>query len=826
MDQSNLFVHPFSYETLEKADTEPSLLFRPFGNDLDLLDHSDSLDAADPYGLTKEVQLEGTDNVEEERHTHSEEESVEEKIDDTLPFHHPGGDFPPPPASWEEFYSSSASTDGYPTLLLSERSDSLLFDSIVQHRIEPGGIMVPSLRVLSCLFNLAMGRESLMFAFSETRLAFKPSSPYTSKVRIPGCTTKSLQGLVEFCLQCGSRLMRLKYTAKTIHKLSQSPVLIAFADCLNLVVHSIERAYTTNHHQLLVENNHVLQLQHSLRPAAKIVSLLTHLLGCGDISIPVKLNRLPKPWSLLNALYARSLVFESSDTGLFQLTRLLLERASEPWLRSLEDIIGLGRQETFWRPADYIAEAIDSFVQVDSEERGQLLKLDFDKIPKFLDRNLAYMALQTLNCFIILSRHGGTRINETLYALHKVELEWCFDSSCLAQLSSELKSYESRLNREIFKDSSEDNVGKKATGKNSSITDSNDSSLSPDIYSDNTPSAIQQRFDMILEDIENMHIEQDSNGKRDPLEDICEGLLLSNSGKDPVSQSTNLPMVMSGTASFSETIKLQSQLSNRLVLDLFNQDNELNLKAHTNLLRQIYLLGSGKLVRDMEDMLFDDPTGLQMDVRNNWPPSASELNQTLSNVVEEAVKTLPQLTDKVRQMGYLNFGLAPKSSTTTAQDLYSMDSLKLCYSVPSPLSLIITPKVCRLYDKVFSRLLRLLYTMHHLKTKDMIKRSEYAAARHFMWVVSNHFISNVIEYHWQQHLDYDKFMTLDDLIETHHNLISTISRDMLIDSNQLEKIMEKILQLNTPYEHEIVMFLQHLEKQKLQVMINYNGYFK
>jgi hypothetical protein len=842
-----------------------SVLFRQVQFDFDGVDEVE-LDTSDPFGLNgsetvSEGQSEGSTDVLE----------VPEVEEGVLPFEKAKEPLKKTRFSWDEFYNVKELKQRVsPSVLLSERrDDNGQLDAII-NKVEES-LLIPSVLFLNCLSNVSLGRESLMFRFSHTRLVFKPVSP-SHRFRISGCTAESLQGMTDFCVKCGSQLMRLKYTVEVIQENSSSPVLIAFADCLDRIVKSIE----SNAEILLRhDNGSIVSLYNVIRPSARIVDLLTNLLGCGDVSIPVRLNRLPKPWSLLNALYTRTLVFESSDASLFHLTKLILQRTSSSWLRSLEDIIGLGHQETFWRTAEYISESTDSFVQVDEE--NSLLKLNPEKIPIFLDHQLASLALQTLNCFMILARHGRRSINEALNALEKIKLDWCFNSKKLNLLHTTLNDYRQHVEEIIHSeegilDQQFSSFSRKRSKKrcsasrkdrdcagvydNVSVTVSGDNptpSRTGEAYSagpatcplvnpetdispetgeadpgglgaspQNTP---ELQVMTMLQTMDELTVE--CEGDQDEIAVICEHILVQKTGElDRFKQ--DIPMVICSAESFEETIRLQNHLANRLVFDMFKQPNELNLQSHTLLLRQVYLLGSGTLTGDIEYMLFDNPTGLKMVERSSWPPSASEINQTLSLVVEEAISSLP-IAEYVKRGGFLNFGLLSTGQRCTdPHELRAIDELKLCYSVPEPLSLVITSRVCRMYDQVFNRLMRLLYTMHHLKSKEMMKRQEYQAARHFLWAVAGYITNNIIDYHWKQFEEHNS-LSFETLVQQYHTTAKQISSDILIQTTQLDIIMTQIL-TNQPYESHIQQLLDllrhHHIHQQLQVMINYNSYYQ
>ncbi|KAA8915181.1 hypothetical protein TRICI_002676 [Trichomonascus ciferrii] len=808
------------------VDVDESLLFRRAQLDFDAADNVE-FDTSDPFGLN------GSETV-SEGHSEGSTDVLEipEVEDGVLPFEKAKEPLKKTRFSWDEFYNIKELKQRVsPSVLLSERRDGNgQLDAIINNVEE--SLLIPTDLFLSCLSNVSLGRESLMFRFSRTRLVFKPVSP-NHRFRISGCTAESLQGIADFCVKCGSQLMRLKYTVEMIQQKSSSPVLIAFADCLDRIGKSIE----SNSEALLrLDNETIVGLYNVVRPAARIVDLLTNLLGCGDISIPVRLNRLPKPWTLLNALYTRTLVFESSDSSLFHLTKLVLQRTSSSWLRSLEDIIGLGNQETFWRTAEYITESADSFVQVDDE--NSLLKLNPDKIPIFLDHQLAHLALQTLNCFMILARHGRRNINEALYALKKIKLDWCFNSKELSLLNTTLAEYKQRVEGIMSEGGNVLNQSKKHCSASrkaveSSRTDSSDDKPATSLIGEADPGGLGARpqntpelqVTTMLQAMDGLTVENDEG--QDEIGAICEHILMQKTGELGRFKQ-EIPMVICSAESFEEAIRLQNHLANKLVLDMFRQPDKLNLESHTILLRQVYLLGSGKLTGDIEYMLFDNPTGLNMVERPNWPPSASEINQTLSLVVEDTVESLPIAAD-VKRGGFLNFGLSTAGKPCTdSRKLKAIDELKLCYSVPEPLSLIITSKVCRMYDQVFSRLMRLLYTMHFLKSKQMMKRQEYQAARHFLWAVAGYIINNIINYHWK-HFEEHNADSFETLVQQYHTTAKHISDDILIQTSHLDTIMSQIL-TDQPYEfhiHQLLDLLRHDHvHQQLQVMINYNSYYQ
>ena len=785
----------------------------------------------DPYGL-KNV---GKENPEEKSATTYEVEGRAlcsgrvKSIDEVL-----AGPPSARAATWEEFYYRKTMHRKL-SRLLSERPyqyfDSLLFDL---EKVDDGrnSSVIPLTLFVSCLSNLAFGRESIMYRFHRGKIRFDRELPDT-QIRVPGCSATIVNEISHQSLVCGSRLQRLRYTLDTIRQSNKpNPTLIAFADCIHLVVKTIDK-----HGGDLHQCQQLLGLEKLIEQPSRIIKLLTTVLGCADIGRTVELNRLPSPTALLNALYSRCQIFEKSDQILFRLVRIIFQRTSQPWLENLEDLIGLGKTERFWQTKEHIASFEGNFVKME----GDSIKLDENEIPIFLDRKTANKVRQTLTCLVMYSEYGDRKVNLRLYSMHKIRIEWKFYSRELQARLSEVKAYADNGTKMLFTESfvhSEPIIETVVSFNNNLLLWPEDCSYN---VADQLCHAIRQLD----------RIERSKDG--DEIERICEHIIVHDGGEESRElEVESVPIYMIPQLCLGNIIQIQSQITNSLIIQMLNQDNELNINDHTLLIRQVYLLGSGDLLVRLEESIFSESCngGLHLDTREiAWPPSTAQLNQAVSDAVEQITLGL-EIGQTVAEGDFLNFG--PREHREGEEmglihnpySIRATDVLRLCYNVPAPLALIINDKVLDMLDLIFRRLLRLLRVQHELKR---LRNKQFIEARHFVYALTNHVVL-VIQYHWKEvEKTVSQQQSLQEIIDCYRKSLRSICTQTFIETdleNDLDNILESVLQLcindnqislvNTL--HDIICsFIDSLKPwsitsgpivQQLLLTLNYNGYYE
>lgn len=695
--------------------------------------------------------------------------------------------------SWDEYYGvasklrQQASRDqSLATRMLSERP-CWQFDAVMTTLCTDPGTLFPLSFTVQSLLDLALGKESSLFSFSQKKMRFDCER---DSFRVSGCSSESVQALTDICITCGSQFRRLLYTCQRIEELGSSPILIAFAECVSGVLSSVERAVSKS----MDKNVTLLQLNRLIMRPAKVVDMLAGIVGCRDITVPIQLNRLPKSYRLLSEIYARLSTYQTCDPHLYALTRIIFSRTCAPWLSFVQDLIGLGRQETFWRPLDFFTTFSDSFVT--TKQGSKLMHLAPDALPTFISLDQAQKIIETLNCFILYSRFGDREWTWQLSSMDSLQVRLCYTYEQLEVLKGEVAGYNKSL-RNISRDKARaDPVLTMTSSRN-----------------DEPEAPIADTDDLVarMEEI-NLRVPESNEHVPDEIE-ICCSDLFENSPR----MATEPPIEVMIEYSLSATIAAQCRLANEQALKLFHEGKS-DINAHNLLIQGLFLMGSGTFVVNLEHQLFDAPDGLQLDNRQNWPPSTAEINSTLSGITTDAIEEI--LTDYptlVHDMSLnVNFGLNKKAGADplVVNYLEATDALKLVYSVGEPMDVILTPEIVAVYQKLFSQLLRILRLVRAEKKRQW---RQTQMARYFVRTIAHHLSTTVPRFHWRHK---PQFQTLSEMIQAHKQLCLAIAKDSFVNNKDFESLLEGLWEQN-PVDIHIEKFLNTLDSRPMNSLLRH-----
>ncbi|KAK8172668.1 LOW QUALITY PROTEIN: Spc98 family-domain-containing protein [Phyllosticta citrichinensis] len=232
-----------------------------------------------------------------------------------------------------------------------------------------------------------------------------------------------------------------------------------------------------------------------------------------------------------------------------------------------------------------------------------------------------------------------------------------------------------------------------------------------------------------------------------------------------------------------------------------------NLRLHISIQRQYQLLGDGVFMSRLTSALFSPdleiaerrrgtvrtgaPMGLKLGSRStNWPPASSELRLALMGVLSESYQS-SSLYHRWQQQqqrqnshqakhpretpdlpGNLSFAIrvlqpAEIDQVMDPHSLYALDFLRLQYTPPAPLHIVLTPPILDKYDQCFRLLLRLarmLFVVTHQLPRPSSFRTTTSAsdgssadataalfrleAHHFVTAVSAHFFVDGVADAW------------------------------------------------------------------------------
>uniref|UniRef100_A0A060TCX2 Spindle pole body component n=1 Tax=Blastobotrys adeninivorans TaxID=409370 RepID=A0A060TCX2_BLAAD len=692
--------------------------------------------------------------------------------------------------SWDEYYGVASKLrqqaprdQSLATRMLSERP-CWQFDAVISTLCTDPGPLFPLSFAVQSLLDLALGKESSLFSFSHKKMRFVCERV---SFRVSGCSSDSVRALTDICITCGSQFRRLLYTSQRIEELGNSPVLIAFAECVSGVLSSVERAVSKS----MDKNVTLLRLNRLIMRPAKVVDMLAGIVGCRDITVPIQLNRLPKAYRLLSEIYARLSTYQNCDPHLYALTRIIFSRTCAPWLSFVQDLIGLGRQETFWRPLDFFTNYSDSFVT--TKQGSKLMHLVPDALPTFISLDQAQKIIETFNCFILYSRFGDREWTWQLSSMDSLQVRLCYNYEQLDVLKGEVVDYNRSL-RDIAHDNAR---------------------AGPSISArmDEPEASIVETDDLVarMEEI-NLRVPESNEHVPDEIE-ICCNDLFENSPH----MATDPPMEVMIERSLSVTVTAQCELANEQALKLYHEGKS-DISAHNLLIQGLFLMSNGTFVVNLEHQLFDAQDGLQLDNRENWPPSTAEINSTLSGITTDAIEEI--LTDYptlVHDMSLnVNFGLDKKAGagSTNANELGATDNLKLVYSVGEPIDVILTPAIVAVYQQLFSQLLRILRLVRTDKKRQL---HQTPMARDFVRTIAHHLSTTVPQFHWRHK---PQFQTLGEMIQAHKQLCLAIAKDSFVYNKHFESLLVALWN-QEPVDHRIHEFLNTLDSRPMNSLLKH-----
>lgn len=250
------------------------------------------------------------------------------------------------------------------------------------HFSEPG-YAVPA--VLFAAVNAVRGETSqfVEWDYESMRLKAKP-------VRMISISCAATTGVLQECADIGSYVRRLRSVVTRIENPQASQVLLALASAIE---DEVERIM-----QLELDSNHVLGLLKSVQEPADMAYLLARVVGCADLSVAAELRFLPSTTHLLNTAYNEMLRVQLEPAKYAVLWKMV-GRAIDPWLAQLNRMLG-SDPSIFSIPAQ--AMASDFLPDMFIAQKGSFFVLDHSRLPKFMPTRIAQLAVECLNCGLLL----------------------------------------------------------------------------------------------------------------------------------------------------------------------------------------------------------------------------------------------------------------------------------------------------------------------------------------------------------------------------------------------------------------------------------------
>lgn len=517
------------------------------------------------------------------------------------------------------------------------------------------------------LLSLALGRESLLFAWQEEHKSFEPT---LSSLRIPGCTAPVLDGVIRKCLDCGNAFRGLQSFTRRIYTKDATPCRVALASAIDKVLLVIQSSIADQERRL----RSILHLQIHVERLSRIV-LYFHRLA----------SRIKPTFSdegVLSVVFEQVQAMEYGEPQVKEITRQVLQRVSRPWIDFLEEWLGtkpelgvplskheIGRRKGFVKvdSETYVDDHGDEIEEVD-------FQLDLDRIPSFMSPEIMQSVYETgRNLRFIRSSHPTHWLAHSKQAFSKIfSIEWQFDWDSVRRLEQNVSEYEASVLAAAAPFLSE-NQHQLHSAK--------------DLFEDATykirmfstdEGELQKRLAESMDQL--------SRPRQDPSlgDSLAEAVRASiRSGTEAQSNFAGIEFTphwsLLPVLSFGSIISTQSRVVGRESLKLLFKEHD--LRGHLRIQRDFHLCRNGMFCSRLAHALFDPELesaerqagvarqggvmGLRLGGRDTWPPASSELRLALMGVLLESYNGEQSLDSPghTKQLpGDLSFGVRDLSS--------------------------------------------------------------------------------------------------------------------------------------------------------------------
>ncbi|KAK7734950.1 hypothetical protein SLS53_007727 [Cytospora paraplurivora] len=684
--------------------------------------------------------------------------------------------------TWDGFDLPETKPD--PTTLITE-AGSFAYDSFLASNSNPCGIEFNnSYETLdprgysACLLAMSLGRESVLFQWSQESKSFKSALPFT---KVPGYTGDSLSSIVQLCTTCGEACRRLRSFVHRTYSSSSTPSQVALANAIDRLLLVVQDELGCRGPKA----KSILQLQSLVRP---VYTLLLYF----DKLIP-KVRRLTTDSDLLSTIYNEAQSAEISEPFLRDTMGEILRMVSKPWTDFVGEWIGL-------KPEDGIRLSKDGpgkgFVRVGTsmllDDQGFELEepdyfLDSDNMPTFVPQDIGQSIFETgRNIRFLQAHHPQHPLSSvgSLPGVEVLELEWQYDWDSITRVEQKALAYHRAVSETLRRSRTAQADLMASSSLDCMVIDEPVLQFfgKDDAHLEETVLASIARLDRPIEKVED----------EDSLSKILRANLFTARKQNNIGAEFSPHWSLLPLLSFGPLVFAQARLVNRECLRLLFREHD--LRAHLRLQRSFQLFGNGMFTSRLSNSLFSPDMetterhsgvarsgvvmGLRLADRKNWPPASSELRLALMGVLTDSYHddhglqgrlSVTSTSKQDKLPGDLSFGirdLSPEEmeKCMDPESLEALDFLRLHYQPPRPLTAIMTPAVLLKYDKIFKLMLRVLRVQSVVDQlfRDVSPRLTGGAdpgntslrfrieAHHFISNVARYFVDTGIERPWRR----------------------------------------------------------------------------
>lgn len=686
------------------------------------------------------------------------------------------------------------------------------------------GKVVKSDIFLQSLWNLGLGRSSILYQFNAKLKSFESTIP---EGRTSGVSLRASQSLVTQFVNTGNTFLYLRsFAERTFSSATSIPARVALATTVSSILSTLEDQlgrHSGNIRSLIQLQNHFVKPRDILLHVARMVDATKH----------AETNE-----QLASILHHRLLELEDGDNDIRQLSSRILCEVAKPSLELLAEWMGTRKEQETTPIASRGSFVAVEAGPVDEDQPEYVYRSEM--MPRFISPEDGNTIFETgLSLRFLKTQHP----EHPLVKLQNDEIsppdfEWAFGWQDIELISAKAKRYEDDLRKALLAYSKGFHSGTRASGNRK-----DDPWLSDEVRALDLEAYFEESIRQL-----DAPPKQLRHSLPDEIQLLMEDVL--NTEVEPRSSSDfSPPLSLTSSLSFRPLVLAQAKLVNAATLRLFFRSHQ--LRHHLTLQRQYHLLGDGVFSSLLASALFDPEResaerqkgqmrsgvhmGLKLGSRTSWPPASSELRLALRGVLSESYyssslyqslllsgeqgqkNTTVSGRDNDELPGQLNFAI--RNLTEVEQEkvmdpdaLPALDFLRLQYVPPLPLNLILTSVVLDKYDVVFKfllRLLRMLFVIAHLPRQfnDLESRQLRIEAQHFVTMFAGYVFQTGIAGHWQ---DFDGF-------------VSTLERRINEEDAAGEygtRVVEGIASLRDAHEKclDSIMFSLFLRKRQRKIL--------
>ncbi|KAF2136102.1 uncharacterized protein K452DRAFT_280495 [Aplosporella prunicola CBS 121167] len=628
--------------------------------------------------------------------------------------------------------------------------------------------------LLQSLYNLGLGRSSALFRFDAQSQAFAQA---IEDGRMSGFSLESAQSLINNFIQGGATVRYLRNMVEKTYVTSNAfPARVALANAIGAILSALENHLGNQ----ATSVNSLLQLQDLFERPHRILSLLREMVEA------VRTTRSNE--ELVTQLYIRVQDMDQGDNWLRSLFLEILSKVTNPWIQFAAGWAGLrhgfdakfGKKELKNSFAD-IDEASED--QTESSKRVEHIYRP-ENMPIFITDEDGRMIFETGKSLRFLEKHHGGHPLCAPHSsgVHAPPLEWKFDWEVMENVAAKAKDYERSLVDAIHK------FGQKtqdaAMGEHSELEIKK-------LLSEPQLTDTEKYFQDTAKLFDQAPTTEEA-GASAILHRLVVDCISVKAADDENAFTFAPPLSVTPSLSLTPLFMAQARLVNATTLRLFFRSH--GLRLHLAVQRQYHLLGDGVFMSRLTSALFSPeletaerkrgtvrtgaPMGLKLGSRSTWPPASSELRLALMGVLSETYhsselyqtyKNDPSVKAQhevgIRETpdlpGNLSFAIRtlPSADIEKVMDpnsLHALDFLRLQYTAPPPLHLVITPSALDKYDQCFKHLLRIsrmLFVVSHQLPRHGLpgvpeSHSLRAEAHHFVTSIAAYFFDSGIRETW------------------------------------------------------------------------------